>query len=124
MKSLQREHEKILENEKKLSEILDTLRRGYNPNYQDMAVLEAVRGWEEHASLPHINEVRKEDGTTEEGSKEVEETREESLEEGVWDADKLKNQLEGLLHTDYTQLLLEHDEYTRSAEGSEESSSK
>lgn len=89
-----------------------------------MAVLEAVRGWEEHAGLPHINEVRKEDGTTEEGSKEVEETREESLEEGVWDADKLKNQLEGLLHTDYTQLLLEHDEYTRSAEGSEESSSK
>jgi len=124
LKSLQREHEKILENEKKLSEILDTLRRGYNPNYQDMAVLEAVRGWEEHAGLPHINEVRKEDGTTEEGSKEVEETREESLEEGVWDADKLKNQLEGLLHTDYTQLLLEHDEYTRSAEGSEESSSK
>jgi len=124
LKSLQREHEKILENEKKLSEILDTLRRGYNPNYQDMAVLEAVRGWEERAGLPHINEVRKEDGTTEEGSKEVEETREESLEEGVWDADKLKNQLEGLLHTDYTQLLLEHDEYTRSAEGSEESSSK
>jgi len=44
LKSLQREHKKRLEREKQLSDILDTLRHGYNPNYQDMAVLEAVRG--------------------------------------------------------------------------------
>ncbi|KAF5364120.1 hypothetical protein D9756_000935 [Leucocoprinus leucothites] len=122
LKSLQREYNKHLENEKKLGDILDTLRRGYNPNYQDMAVLEAVRGWEEHAGLPHINEVRKEDDTTEEESKEAEEKKEEPLEEGMWDADKLKYQLDGLLNTDYTSLLLEHDEYTRSGGEDEESS--
>lgn len=123
MKSLQREHEKLLENEKKLGDILDTLRRGYNPNYQDMAVLEAVRGWEEHAGLQHINEASKEDGNGEKG-KGAEEAKEESSKEGIWDADKLKHQLDALLNTDYTSLLLEHDEYTRSAEESEESSSK
>lgn len=88
-----------------------------------MAVLEAVRGWEEHASLQHINEASKEDGNGEKG-KEVEEAKDESSEEGVWDADKFKNQLDALLNTDYTSLLLGHDEYTRSAEESEESSSK
>jgi protein kinase C substrate 80K-H len=123
LKSLQREHKKIVENEKKLGEILDTLRRGYNPNYQDMAVLEAVRGWEEHAGLPHINEVSKEDGATTEENKGTEK-KEEPLEEGIWDADKLNSQLDGLLNTDYTSLLLQHDEYTRSGGEDEESSSK
>ncbi|KAJ3567750.1 hypothetical protein NP233_g6158 [Leucocoprinus birnbaumii] len=120
LKSLQREHQKHLENEKKLGEILDSLRRGYNPNYQDMAVLEAVRGWEEHAGLPHINEVRKEDGTTEEEVKEAETKEDEPLEEGMWDAERLKYQLDGLLNSDYTSLLLEHDEYTRSGGDDEE----
>ncbi|KAF9448372.1 hypothetical protein P691DRAFT_800879 [Macrolepiota fuliginosa MF-IS2] len=114
LKSLQREHKKHLENEKKLGEILDTLRRGYNPNYQDMAVLEAVRGWEEHANLPHINEVRKDDGTTEEEKKDAKEKEDEPLEEGMWSADQLKNELDGFLGTDYTSLLMQHDEYTRS----------
>lgn len=89
-----------------------------------MAVLEAVRGWEEHAGLPHINEVRKEDGTTEKTKEDVKEKEEEPLEEGMWDADKLKYQLDGLLRTDYTSLLLEHDEFTRSGGEDEESASK
>ncbi|KXN92860.1 Glucosidase 2 subunit beta [Leucoagaricus sp. SymC.cos] len=120
LKSLQHEHEKHLENEKKLGEVLDSLRRGYNPNYQDMAVLEAVRGWEEHAGLPHINEVNKEDSAVSEETQETEEKMEAPLEEGMWDADKLKSQLDGLLNTDYTSLLLEHDEYTRGAGDDEE----
>ena len=33
----------------------------YNPNYQDIAVLEAVlHGWEELAGFPHINDVKAE----------------------------------------------------------------
>lgn len=122
LKSLQREHKTHLENEKKLGEILDGLRRGYNPNYQDMAVLEAVRGWEEHAGLPHINEVNKEDGAAEEEKNTAEEKKDEPLEEGMWDADRLKYQLDGLLNGDYTSLLLEHDEYTRSGGEEDESS--
>src|ERR1700758_2722806 len=66
LKSLQREHKKHLEREKQLSDILDTLRHGYNPNYQDMAVLEAVRGWEYLAGLPHIGEAEREEGSDEE----------------------------------------------------------
>lgn len=89
-----------------------------------MAVLEAVRGWEEHAGLSHINEVNKEDGAAEEENKEVAEKKEEPLEEGMWDADKLKNQLDGLLKTDYTSLLLEHDEYTLSGGDEEGTASK
>jgi protein kinase C substrate 80K-H len=88
-----------------------------------MAVLEAVRGWEEHVGLPHINEVNKEEGSTEEEKKE-DEKKEEPLEEGMWDADKLQNQLNGLLNTDYTSLLLEHDEYSRTSGDEEESLSK
>jgi protein kinase C substrate 80K-H len=61
LKSLKREHDKHHEREKALGQILDTLRTGYNPNYQDMAVLEAVRGWEELAGLPHINDVGKDE---------------------------------------------------------------
>src|ERR1700691_5665377 len=74
LKSLQREHQKALERTKALEEILSSLRAGYNPNYQDMAVLEAVRGWEYHAGLPHItgedNPEKEEEKGEEEGSDE------------------------------------------------------
>ncbi|KAI0319177.1 glucosidase II beta subunit-like-domain-containing protein, partial [Amylostereum chailletii] len=108
LKSLQREHKKHLEREKALGDILDTLRRGYNPNYQDMAVLEAVRGWEYLEKLPHINDVsRDESGKSEES----EEEEEEELEEGMWTADELDTKLDPLLRTDYVSLLLEHDNH-------------
>ncbi|KAF8898115.1 glucosidase II beta subunit-like protein-domain-containing protein [Gymnopilus junonius] len=88
LKSLQREYKNHLEREKALGLILDTLRTGYNPNYQDMAVLEAVRGWEELAGLPHINDgaeapkVEGEgEGTQQQGG--------EKLEEGEWSAEEL-----------------------------------
>ena len=77
LRALKRSYEELLEKEKTLSDILSALRAGYNPNYQDMAVLNAVRGWEYHAGLPHINDVGKEheeeeDNIEELGSDEVE----------------------------------------------------
>lgn len=113
LKSLQREYKKHLEREKTLSDILDTLRTSYNPNYQDMAVLDAVRGWEYLAGLPHINDVGKDSSDTDEANNEDEEdesTSEETLAEGEWTAEDLDN----LLKTKHVDLLLEHDEYVRS----------
>ncbi len=122
LNSLQREHKKHLEREKTLSEILDALRTGYNPNYQDMAVLDAVRGWEYLAGLPHINDVGKDASTeteeTEDGEKSVSEP-EEIIPEGEWTAVQLEKDLPKLLKTDYVSLLLEHDEHIRTpGEGS------
>ncbi|KAJ7590752.1 glucosidase II beta subunit-like-domain-containing protein [Mycena floridula] len=119
LKSLQREHKKHLEREKALGDILDALRAGYNPNYQDMAVLEAVRGWEFLAGLPSSNERGKEDAEAEvqeEASAETTkpEVEEEVLPEGAWTADELENQLNPLLETDYVGLLLEHEEHIKS----------
>jgi protein kinase C substrate 80K-H len=109
--SLQREHKKHLEREKVLGDILDALRSGYNPNYQDMAVLEAVRGWEIHAGLPHIGE--KEEGSDGDAA-DAAKTEEEELEEGMWSAEKLDKDLDGLLRSDHVSLLLEHEEHIRS----------
>jgi protein kinase C substrate 80K-H len=113
LKSLQREYERHLEREKALGDILDSLRTGYNPNYQDMAVLEAVRGWEELAGLPHINDVGKESESTESTQEEAVIAEEEALEEGEWTEDDIKLKLSGLLNTDYVSLLLEHEEFIK-----------
>ncbi|KAF8171838.1 glucosidase II beta subunit-like-domain-containing protein [Pholiota molesta] len=113
LKSLQREYERHLEREKALGDILDALRTGYNPNYQDMAVLEAVRGWEELAGLPHINDVGKESESTESTQEEAVIAEEEALEEGEWTEDDIKLKLSGLLNTDYVSLLLEHEEFIK-----------
>ncbi|KDQ29552.1 hypothetical protein PLEOSDRAFT_1055546 [Pleurotus ostreatus PC15] len=116
LKSLQREYKKHLEREKALGDILDALRKGYNPNYQDMAVLEAVRGWEYLAGLPHINDVGKEDSEAE-GDGEVKEVTDENvaevLEDGMWSEEDLEKNLDPLLNTDYVSLLLEHDEHVQ-----------
>ncbi|KAE9398280.1 hypothetical protein BT96DRAFT_976528 [Gymnopus androsaceus JB14] len=126
LKSLQMEHQKHLKREKELSTILDSLRTGYNPNYQDMAVLEAVRGWEEIAGLPHINDVGKDSVTDEEagvdessGDLQVAKPAVEEEESEFWTAEELENDLDDLLKTDYVSLLLEHDDYAQApAEGS------
>lgn len=111
LKSLQREHKKHIEREKQLSDILDTLRHGYNPNYQDMAVLEAVRGWEYLAGLPHITEADREEGSDEDGATSKVDEANEELEEGEWSAQQLEQQLDELLNVDHTSLLIEHDSY-------------
>ena len=117
---MQREHAKHLEREKALGLILDTLRTGYNPNYQDMAVLEAVRGWEELAGLPHINDVGKDkegENKDEAVKQETVPDTEEPLEEGIWTVDQLQDQLDALLATDYVSLLLEHEEFIQAPIG-------
>ena len=108
--SLRREHNKHLEREKALGDILDALRTGYNPNYQDMAVLEAVRGWEELAGLPHINDVGKDEAAKTEVKLEGN-SPEESMEPGMWSASQLESGLSDLLETDHVSLLLEHEEH-------------
>ncbi|KAF8632015.1 hypothetical protein AX17_004958 [Amanita inopinata Kibby_2008] len=125
LKSLQREQKKLQEREKALGEILDTLRNKYNPNYQDMAVLEAVRGWEHMANLPHINQVGKEEeqerDTEEEINTVAEEgsvQEEEKLEDGMWSKSDLETKLGPLLETDYESLLLAYEEHVDSGETS------
>lgn len=106
--SLKREHDAARERTKALEEILASLRDGYNPNYQDMAVLEAVRGWEHFAGI-------KPDGEEVEGEGEIEEKEEEEEEEeeeGVWSKERLEShELDNLLKTDHVGLLLAHDEF-------------
>ncbi|KAF8883454.1 glucosidase II beta subunit-like-domain-containing protein, partial [Infundibulicybe gibba] len=119
LKSLQREHKKHLEREKALGSILDSLRSGYNPNYQDMAVLEAVRGWEELSGLPHINEGSKggseqEESPESQGEASAETTAEEVPDDGMWSAERLENELDSLVSSDYVSLLLEHEEHVKS----------
>ncbi|KAI9466553.1 glucosidase II beta subunit-like-domain-containing protein [Lactarius psammicola] len=116
LRSLQREYQKHLEREKQLGDILDNLRRGYNPNYQDMAVLEAVRGWEQLAHLPHIGEAEREEGSDvdEEVTTPVEGSEEE-LEEGEWTSLQLESELDGLLGVDHISLLMEHDAHVDDA---------
>ncbi|TFK56222.1 hypothetical protein OE88DRAFT_1716755 [Heliocybe sulcata] len=114
LKSLQREHKKHLEREKELGNILDALRTGYNPNYQDMAVLEAVRGWESLAGLPHINDVGKEEEESDEGAVVKAEEEEEEMDDDEWTAEELEKDLDNLLKTDYVSLLLEHDKHVNS----------
>lgn len=111
LKSLQKEHQKHLEREKQLGDILNSLRSGYNPNYQDMAVLEAVRGWEYFAGLPHINDVKKDDAPTEEELGSDDEPLDYELDDDTWTAEQLEKDLPGLLSTDYESLLIEHDKH-------------
>lgn len=111
LSALQREHKKHLEREKALGDILHALRSNYNPNYQDMAVLEAVRGWEELAGLPHIGEV--EGGEAGDDVPVNEEPATPDSDENPWTPERLDNELDTLLKGDYVSLLLEHDEHIR-----------
>ncbi|KAJ7067907.1 glucosidase II beta subunit-like-domain-containing protein [Mycena amicta] len=125
LKALQREHKKHLEREKELGNILDALRKGYNPNYQDMAVLEAVRGWEYLAGLPHIGveedakdaaaadvSVSDEEAGIEDGDGGDEQVASDTDEE-VWTAEDLETGVDELLGTDYISLLMAHDEHVQ-----------
>ncbi|KIJ56830.1 hypothetical protein M422DRAFT_22966 [Sphaerobolus stellatus SS14] len=101
LNSLWKVHQKHLEREKQLGDILEALKGGYNPNYQDMAVLEAVRGWEALSG----------EGEAEEGAKFI--TPGEEME---WSEDQLKHQLEPLLKQDYVSLLFSHEDHINQGE--------
>ncbi|TDL29245.1 hypothetical protein BD410DRAFT_779584 [Rickenella mellea] len=120
LKSLQREHVRLKEKEQQLADILSALRTGYNPNYQDMAVLEAVRGWEHYSGIVKDEPITEEelgtdgeeDGTV---SEEVTEDAEAEWEKDLWTTEELETKVEPLLTTDYVNLLLEHDNHIGSA---------
>jgi len=91
-----------------LEDILSGLRIGYNPNYQDMAVLEAVRGWEQIAGLPHINDAKKDDESGEEPPP-FDDQSDISDEE-------TEHKVESILKTNRVSLLMEHDKYVDQAQ--------
>lgn len=74
-----------------LEKVLVNLKAGYNPNYQDMAVLEAVRGWDQ---LKPAEEDVSPDG----------EEPYVSEEEEVWTEERINE----LKSTDPLSVLLEH----------------
>jgi len=74
-----------------------------------MAVLEAVRGWEQIAGLPHINDVKKdEDGGGEEPPSLDDQSK--ISDEGV------EHEIESILKTNLVSLLMEHDKYVDQAQ--------
>ena len=109
LKSLRREYKKHSEREQLLGSILETLSSGYNPNYQDMAVLEAVRGWQQ---LSGTGKSGNEEENTADGGESTT-PKEEDVEVGLWSADEIQRDLDGLLETDYISLLLAHEEHIR-----------
>jgi protein kinase C substrate 80K-H len=115
LKSLRAAHARSLEREEQLGAILDALRTSYNPNYQDMGVLEAVRGWEALAGLPHINDVRKGDAAAVKAEEDAEvvpdaEGASESG-DGLWGVEELEQRMDETLAADYDGLLIEHDKH-------------
>jgi protein kinase C substrate 80K-H len=91
-----------------LENILSDLRTGYNPNYQDMAVLEAVRGWERAAGLPHVNDVKKDESDSGEVPP-FDDQHEISDEE-------TERQVESILKIDHVSLLVEHDQFVEQSQ--------
>jgi hypothetical protein len=78
-----------------------------------MAVLEAVRGWEQLAGLPHINDVRKAEANGEELPvvKEEENEAESKEDEDEWKEDELEMKIKELERADFESLLVEHEKH-------------
>ncbi|KAG8767176.1 hypothetical protein FRC15_005878 [Serendipita sp. 397] len=108
LKSLQAKYKALEERERSLSDVLRNLKGGYNPNYQDMAVLEAVRGWDglnpEAVPAPA------------EGAN-VDENQQLPVEDEWNDAS-----ISALLNEDTISLLLKHEAHVTEEDSSEEDS--
>ena len=74
-----------------------------------MAVLEAVRGWEQIAGLPHINDVKKNEDEGGEEPLPFDDKSEVSDEE-------TEGEVESILKTNHVSLLMEHDQYMDQAQ--------
>jgi len=74
-----------------------------------MAVLEAVRGWEQIAGLPHINDAKKNEDGGGEGSLPLDDQPKISDEE-------VEHEIESILKTNRVSLLMEHDKYADQAQ--------
>jgi len=118
LKSYRSYYYSLLARDKALSEILASLREGYNPNYQDMAVLEAVRGWEAIEGIKPMGSEPEEPqagGVSDTEIGETDEEDEEVVEEGFWTEGQLEHQLDHLIEQDYLALLLSHETYLETA---------
>lgn len=119
LRELKRAHDRHAERARALGDILDGLRTNYNPNYQDMGVLEAVRGWEALAGLPHINDVRKADAAqdavaevkTEDADVALSGEGEKAEGERAWSEQEVQTKLRELERQDFESLLLEHEKH-------------
>ncbi|KAG9103984.1 hypothetical protein FRC06_006423 [Ceratobasidium sp. 370] len=121
-----------------LEDILAGLKRSYNPNYQDMGVLEAVRGWDAYhgvepeavasqagtdplATEAEIVEAQANmypaEGSTEPAAEEQQPEEPEPEKEDEWTTEKLDE----LAKVDHVALLLEH---ARHVSGSQEKNEK
>ncbi|QRV91282.1 protein kinase C substrate 80K-H [Ceratobasidium sp. AG-Ba] len=105
-----------------LEEILAGLKRSYNPNYQDMGVLEAVRGWDAYHGVepePVINQAEEgsEPAVDEKPQKEPE-SEPEPEKEDEWTTEKLDE----LARADHVALLLEHARHISGPQESREKS--
>jgi hypothetical protein len=89
-----------------LEAILETLSSGYNPNYQDMAVLEAVRGW---AALK-LSEEPKGTGSTAQEDADTAQSQPPDEEELIWTDERILK----LKDTDALSALLEHERHISS----------
>ncbi|KAG8832269.1 hypothetical protein FRC17_001628 [Serendipita sp. 399] len=109
LKSLQAKFRALEERERALSDVLRSLKEGYNPNYQDMAVLEAVRGWDginpESAPAPAEGE-------------NVNEAEQPPVVEDEWNDATIS----ALLNEDTVSLLLKHEAHITDEESSEDDS--
>ena len=75
-----------------------------------MAVLEAVRGWEQIAGLPHINDVKKDE---DEGGEEP-----LPFDASEPSSEETERKVESVLKTNHVSLLMEHDKYMDQAQAS------
>lgn len=117
MRSLQKYYNELQEREKTLAGILGALKTGYNPNYHDMAVLEAVRGWDTYSGE------RTDSADTQKIGSDAVTPLDESLEseESIWTEDQIRHELDALLDQDYQSLLVQNEEHI--ARESDESAS-
>ena len=112
LESLHELHQKVIEREEALGKILEELRTGYNPNYQDMAVLEAVRGWEFWRPKEQESPTNENQGQEQDRSGGQDKEPEVSAEDLLLAAEQLNEEVQALLKQDHEILLLEHDQFS------------
>ncbi|KAF8324464.1 endoplasmic reticulum protein [Cantharellus anzutake] len=115
LSALSAREDKLRERLNTLETILVNLKNGYNPNYQDMAVLEAVRGWDALKPSQEAGEVTESSETTEapevseanRGSEEGVPSLEDQGTEDLWNDDRIRI----LRDTDALEALLDHERH-------------
>ncbi|KDQ06993.1 hypothetical protein BOTBODRAFT_167442 [Botryobasidium botryosum FD-172 SS1] len=107
LSSLLTSHAELKERITALEAVLDGLKRGYNPNYQDMAVLEAVRGWEALSGEADKDKDKEPAAADDSSAKPAE----PPVEEEEWTLDQINE----IKNKDVVSLLLEHEKHIGSS---------